>query len=123
MKIDHDLKIWPEYYISAAIGAKKAEIRINDRNYKEGDIVRFNKYIPKDYLGKNTNNGYYAGSCLIAGITNICHHKGIKEGYVMFSFVLIELPENLNIAGNEIELRKKYGNNMKKSNSYEKIFT
>lgn len=106
MKIKHELKIFPLHFIDAALGAKKASVRKNDRNYKEGDIVLFNEYLPRE--------GYYTGRFLLAEITNICDYEGITDGYIMFSFVLIEEPEqDLYIAGDEIELRKKFGNNVK----------
>jgi len=107
----HMLKTLPMYFIPIALGAKKAEIRKNDRDFKKGDFVLFEKYIPN----LNIKKGYYAGSNILAEITDITRHTGICRGYVMFSFVLLEnVKEELNIAGDEKALRLKYGDNVKR---------
>ena len=40
----HDLKIQKEYLDSLISGIKKVEIRLNDRDYQRGDILRFREY-------------------------------------------------------------------------------
>ncbi|WP_024911021.1 DUF3850 domain-containing protein [Chania multitudinisentens] len=40
----HDLKILPEYFAAVVSGEKKAEIRINDRDYSVGNMLRLNEY-------------------------------------------------------------------------------
>jgi len=43
----HILKIWPEHFQPVINGLKTFEIRKNDRNYKEGDIIVLKEYDPK----------------------------------------------------------------------------
>jgi ASC-1-like (ASCH) protein len=43
----HELKIHPEHYQEITLGLKKVEVRLNDRNYQEGDILLLNEYNPK----------------------------------------------------------------------------
>jgi hypothetical protein len=50
----HDLKIWPEYYEKVKRGLKTFEVRVTDRNFKEGDTVTLREY-------KNENK-YYTGN-------------------------------------------------------------
>lgn len=35
----HDLKIWPEFFTAIVEGKKTFEIRVNDRDFKVGDIL------------------------------------------------------------------------------------
>ncbi len=37
--ITHELKIWPQWYREVAVGNKTFEVRKNDRNFRDGDIV------------------------------------------------------------------------------------
>ncbi|WP_187261283.1 DUF3850 domain-containing protein [Pontibacter beigongshangensis] len=41
------LKIWPEFYEPVKSGVKPFDLRLNDRNYKPGDVVQFEEYCPK----------------------------------------------------------------------------
>lgn len=50
----HELKIHPQYFRDVMLGLKKVEVRKNDRNYQEGDILILNEFEPstKRYTGK-----------------------------------------------------------------------
>lgn len=52
--VQHDLKIWPQYFEEVLIGNKKFELRSNDRGYKVGDILMLREWIPEDekYTGR-----------------------------------------------------------------------
>ncbi|WP_239505037.1 DUF3850 domain-containing protein [Serratia marcescens] len=39
----HDLKILPEHFAAVVGGEKKAEFRINDRDYAVGDLLCLSK--------------------------------------------------------------------------------
>jgi hypothetical protein len=43
----HELKIHPEFYKDVLLGLKKVEIRLNDRNYQENDLLILNEFDPK----------------------------------------------------------------------------
>jgi hypothetical protein len=75
----HILKIDPEFFEGVKSGEKTFEVRINDRNYQKGDLVRLLPYCRKI-------NGYvepYGG--IGKRISYILSGHGIKEGYVVFS--------------------------------------
>jgi len=62
MKI-HELRTWSEYYWKIVKGEKKWEYRINDRNFKPGDILFLREYSPE--------TGNYTGEGIIVMIERI----------------------------------------------------
>lgn len=40
----HDLKIWPDYFAAILDGSKTFELRVNDRDFMEGDALRLREY-------------------------------------------------------------------------------
>lgn len=59
----HNLKIWPEYYKEVIEGRKKAEVRVNDRNFQVGDTLVLQEY--------NPNRDYYTGNMVTVNVTHI----------------------------------------------------
>ncbi len=53
-EIDHELKVWPEYYAALASGAKPFEIRKDDRGFLENDVLLLREYSPgmDEYTGR-----------------------------------------------------------------------
>ena len=51
--MQHGLKIHPEYFKAISLGLKKVEIRFNDRNFQERDVLILKEYCPekKQYTG------------------------------------------------------------------------
>ena len=82
MKI-HELKTLPEYFEDVQRQKKKAELRINDRGFDEGDILCLREYNP--VLG-------YTGEWLMVRITHILNNEDGKENiglhpdYAILSF-------------------------------------
>ena len=74
----HELKIKSEYFMDIAKGAKKAEIRYNDRNYKVGDFL---------VLYEIDENGVFTGNKCIVTVTHVLNNNQfLQTGYVMLSF-------------------------------------
>lgn len=50
----HDLKTWPAFFEPVWDGAKRFEVRKNDRGFKLGDELRLREYLPdeKKYTGR-----------------------------------------------------------------------
>lgn len=38
--MEHELKIWPQFYVAVRDGLKTFEVRHNDRGFQAGDIVK-----------------------------------------------------------------------------------
>ena len=80
-KIDHELKIWPQYYELVKSDIKPWEIRKNDRNYQIGDIIRFKEFDPK------TNQ--YTGRNFVRRIMFLFKQDGfgLQKGYCIFNVI------------------------------------
>lgn len=44
--MNHELKIWPQYYCRVADGSKTFELRENDRGFQPGDTVVLREWDP-----------------------------------------------------------------------------
>lgn len=42
----HELKVWPEFYEPLKTGEKTFEVRLNDRDYRVGDLLHLREYKP-----------------------------------------------------------------------------
>lgn len=71
----HELKILPEHFEAIASGAKTYEIRLNDRNFKVGDLLILREWADEFYTGREEQKY----------ITHILHSEFLKEGYVGLS--------------------------------------
>lgn len=89
----HELKILPEYFQAVADGKKKAEFRVNDRDFQHGDLIILNEWdsASNRFTGRKK-------SAVITHITNIDHVEPFARcsgvGYVMMSFELTTVSYN-----------------------------
>ena len=51
-KTVHVLKILPEYFDAVRCGDKRFEIRLNDRNFQRGDILRLKEWTGEKFTGE-----------------------------------------------------------------------
>lgn len=66
MSVIHGLKIGPLYFNAVSNGEKKAELRINDRNYQRGDFLLLREWA-----------GEYSGNKLVVKVTHILPLEGL----------------------------------------------
>ncbi|MGA8121086.1 DUF3850 domain-containing protein [Rouxiella badensis] len=71
----HELKIKPEHFDPVFTGVKTAELRINDRGYKAGDLLKLREF----------SNGDYTGSYVWRRVTHVADVGDLSEGYVLLS--------------------------------------
>jgi len=88
----HELKIYAKYWDDIDSGRKTFEIRKNDRDYREDDILVFRKYDPvTDSTDKNW--------VLICRVTYITDLKDIGlDGYVGMSIILLYPDETVRVS-------------------------
>ena len=79
--MEHELKIYPQYFEDVISGKKKFEIRKNDRKYLVGDIL----------ILKEWDNIKYSGREARAEVIYLIDDKfvGIQPGYVVMGISLI----------------------------------
>jgi hypothetical protein len=53
--MQHNLKTWPKQFSAVFAGTKKHEVRVNDRNFQEGDELMLQEWDPKTerYTGRH----------------------------------------------------------------------
>lgn len=77
METVHDLKSWPDPFRALVSGAKKAEVRKNDRDFKVHDYLRLQEWDPPTQK--------YTGEVIMVRVTHIQEGFGIPEGFVVMS--------------------------------------
>lgn len=81
MRTVHELKIEDVYFDQINDGAKKFEVRYNDRGYQNGDHIIF-----LDTYGSNRfNSGLYEIIYIHSGL-------GMKEYFVVLGIMRIDIP-------------------------------
>lgn len=80
----HKLKCWPEYFVEVLIGRKTFEIRKNDRDFKQGDILFLQEWNPLI--------GAYTGRSItkLAGFIMYSDNKdfgSVADGYCCISLL------------------------------------
>lgn len=76
----HTLKCWPAPFAAQRCGIKNFEIRLNDRHYGVGDVLRLREYDP--------DRGTYSGEYVEVRVTYMTEF-GQKSGYVVLGTTLI----------------------------------
>lgn len=71
----HHIKSRPIPFNDVKTGAKKAEVRFNDRGYKVSDILILEEW----------DDGQFSGACLTVRVTHIQTGFGLPNGHVVLS--------------------------------------
>lgn len=83
--VEHDLKIWPPYFQAVATGLKPWEFRVNDRNYRVGDVLLLREWNPRVQT--------YTGRFCRRVVTFILPGGfGVPAGHVIMSLLPAPLP-------------------------------
>lgn len=76
----HELKADPTPFEDVYSGRKTAEVRLDDRGYKVGDVLHLREHQRSGLVG-----GKYTGRELRRRVTHIQHGYGLPEGVVVLS--------------------------------------
>ena len=72
----HELKTESNHYVNTVLGLKPYEVRFNDRDFQEGDLI----------LSRSFSDGKYTGSQSLYKIKHILKDfEGLVDGYVILS--------------------------------------
>ncbi|EBS1369962.1 DUF3850 domain-containing protein [Salmonella enterica subsp. enterica serovar Braenderup] len=75
--VEHNLKIYPEYFAAVVAGVKRAELRFNDRNYQIGDVLNLCEWA----------DNAFTGAFVSVVVTHVCELPSVP-GYALLSFEL-----------------------------------
>lgn len=73
----HRIKAWPGPFADVLSGAKRAEVRINDRNYQVGDVLVIREFKPESET--------YTGRSLDRIVSHVQTGFGLPDGVVVLS--------------------------------------
>lgn len=91
MQTIHDLKLDALYFNEVAAGKKRAEIRLNDRNYREKDLLILRKWDP-------IAHAYCTDKPCVRMITSVLGNlPGLAPEYVLLSMRSLETYEQLKL--------------------------
>jgi hypothetical protein len=107
MPTTHILKSWPDTYIQADAEAKTVQLRFNDRDYRVGDVVVLQEYVPTreeweehldeakfPYANEDFGDPGFTGQQAFYRITRIDYDIasfGLKDGFVALSLLKLEV--------------------------------
>lgn len=81
-KTHHDLKISPKYYRDIESNGKTFEVRLNDRDFKVGDILNLREYAGGEYTGRK----------IVCEVKYILDNPDYcKEGYIIMQLSNIRI--------------------------------
>ena len=80
----HELKIWPEHFEPVLLGHKVAELRKNDRDFREGDLLHFREWIPETNP-MTLNEGHYTGRDCHCVILHVTTSPPVQDGLALIS--------------------------------------
>lgn len=93
----HEVKCWPSYFEAIVKRKKRFEVRVNDRDYGEGDYLVLREWdpTPSTYIGGGAGwkpKGY-TGRTATCLITYVLHggQFGIEAGHAVLSINLKSL--------------------------------
>lgn len=73
--LGHELKTWPAEFADVASGAKRVELRYNDRGYRVGDMLLLREYDPHartvDPGAQQEAIGRYTGRSCARWVTHV----------------------------------------------------
>lgn len=78
--MQHELKVWIDYYEDIENGKRKFDVRYNDRDFKVGDILHLREY--------NNIENYYTGREVSKIVDYISTDTtfGLKDNWIVMGF-------------------------------------
>lgn len=85
----HHLKTWPEHFALVWNGRKPFEVRVNDRDYRVGDVLCCHEWVPEDRhesdlygVARRTAEGY-TGRSAWGEVLHVASDLGVERGCVV----------------------------------------
>jgi hypothetical protein len=88
--INHELKVWPEYFEALSSGHKTFELRVDDRDYRRGDTLTLREWKPVVGGAAVMTGGDYTGHQLDRRVSYVLRtdtpELGLMSGYCIMGF-------------------------------------
>jgi Domain of unknown function (DUF3850) len=82
----HEVKSWPDFFAPILAGARTFDLRLDDRHYRVGDVLRLREYDDRKgvYTGREISKRitYMSEGIGPGAITPL---KGLSRGYVILA--------------------------------------
>ena len=82
--MEHELKIWPQYFQAVYDGRKTFEVRVNDRGFQAGDSVILHEWDNLRFVENSNNFTGYTGRKIQFEIGYV---YPLDDGRVVFSLI------------------------------------
>lgn len=88
--VTHDVKCWPSSFIEVISGQKTLDVRRNDRDYRQGDVLLLREWNPHI---RDLTTGKFTGRTCQRRITHVLTGgDGIEAGFVALSISPLTVP-------------------------------
>lgn len=81
MIMEHELKVWPEFFKALVSGEKTFELRHDDRGFRVGDVLWLREW-RRLKIVEGIAIGEYTGRDTRRSITYVLSGFGLQPGYV-----------------------------------------
>lgn len=87
----HELKTHPPHCADIQSGAKRVDVRLDDRGFSVGDVLVLREFLPDMYTyGERFCPAHYTGSVCEVRVTHVLRgFGGLAPGYVALSIELV----------------------------------
>lgn len=88
----HELKTWPEYFNDVVHGAKRFELRKDDREFAVGDTLILKEWQPVKSDSVPTDVGNFTGRKARVRVTYMIHGPrfGLAAGFCIMGFRMLQ---------------------------------
>ncbi|QBX06732.1 RNA-binding protein [Burkholderia phage BcepSaruman] len=94
----HDVKSHPRPFQDVWDGNKRAEVRVNDRDYGQGDALLIREYDPGPRPW-DRHSAFYTGREIVAIITHVQQGYGLPPDLVVLSIDVVDRQERPVLSG------------------------
>ena len=84
MSKHHDLKCLPQYFEQVVVGKKTFEVRINDRDYQQGDTIKLHEYDAET----KKYSGFSSMTYRIGYVLDLRKYLALDDTFVVLSLVI-----------------------------------
>lgn len=86
----HELKTWPDSFRRIQGGSKRWELRRNDRDFEQGDLLWLREWETQNIVVPEEKPPHYTGESVIVQVWKVYHDFDVPEG-LRNGFVIMDI--------------------------------